>query len=83
MSSLTRLLFFSFIVWLTSGPGCSSTMALLTENGPCSVSEDGKSTIRNEFSWTESAHVLWLDQPARVGYSYGKETDSNEQNRGR
>lgn len=67
-----------FIVWLTGGPGCSSTLALLTENGPCSVNPDGESTTVNPHSWTESAHVLWLDQPAGVGFSYGKETDTNE-----
>lgn len=68
-----------FVVWLTGGPGCSSTLALLTENGPCSVNEDGKSTSVNPFSWTEAAHVLWLDQPAGVGYSYGAETDTGEE----
>jgi cathepsin A (carboxypeptidase C) len=67
------------IVWLTGGPGCSSTLALLTENGPCSVAEDGKSTNLNPYSWTEAAHVLWLDQPAGVGYSYGEMTDTNEE----
>jgi len=67
-----------FILWLTGGPGCSSTLALLTENGPCSVNQDGESTSVNPFSWTESAHVLWLDQPAGVGFSYGEETDTNE-----
>mmetsp|Transcript_1969 Transcript_1969/g.2664 ORF Transcript_1969/g.2664 Transcript_1969/m.2664 type:complete len:595 (-) Transcript_1969:175-1959(-) len=67
------------ILWLTGGPGCSSTLALLTENGPCSVSQDGSSTEINPYSWTETAHVLWLDQPAGVGYSYGKENDYNEE----
>ncbi|KAG7370847.1 peptidase S10 serine carboxypeptidase family protein [Nitzschia inconspicua] len=67
-----------FVVWLTGGPGCSSTLALLTENGPCSVNPDGKTTKINPYSWTEAAHVLWLDQPAGVGYSYGDENDSGE-----
>jgi hypothetical protein len=67
------------ILWLTGGPGCSSTLALLTENGPCKVNEDGKTTSINDFSWTETAHVLWLDQPAGVGYSYGSTTDYNEE----
>lgn len=67
-----------FIVWLTGGPGCSSTLALLTENGPCSVNPDGETTTVNPSSWTEAAHMLWLDQPAGVGFSYGQETDSNE-----
>ncbi|KAL7560293.1 hypothetical protein ACA910_016591 [Epithemia clementina (nom. ined.)] len=68
-----------FILWLTGGPGCSSTMALLTENGPCTVNADGTGTTVNPYSWTETAHVLWLDQPAGVGFSYGAETDTNEQ----
>jgi len=67
-----------FVVWLTGGPGCSSSLALLAENGPCGVNADGKSTHLNPFSWTQVAHVLWLDQPAGVGYSYGSEEDSNE-----
>jgi len=67
-----------FVVWLTGGPGCSSTLALLSENGPCSVN-DNLSTSINPYSWTEAAHVLWLDQPAGVGFSYGDENDSGEE----
>jgi len=68
-----------FVVWLTGGPGCSSSLALLTENGPCSVNSAGDDTIVNPNSWIETAHMLWLDQPAGVGFSYGKLTDHNEE----
>jgi len=67
------------ILWLTGGPGCSSTLALLTENGPCSVNDDGTSTSVNPNSWTEVAHMIWLDQPAGVGYSAGTQNDYNEE----
>lgn len=56
----------------------SNRRALLTENGPCKVNADAKTTSLNPYSWTEAAHVLWLDQPAGVGFSYGSETDTNE-----
>lgn len=67
------------IVWLTGGPGCSSTLALLTENGPCSVNDDGTGTVTNPNSWINVAHMLWLDQPAGVGFSYGDTNDKNEE----
>merc|ERR1712241_1286021 len=59
------------VVWLTGGPGCSSQMALLTENGPCWANEHGNGTIPNEFSWTNKANVIWVDQPAGAGFSTG------------
>lgn len=60
------------VVWLTGGPGCSSLMALLTENGPCSVQPD-LSTELNPYSWNAHANVVWLDQPSNVGYSFTTE----------
>jgi len=68
------------IVWLTGGPGCSSQLALLTENGPCTVSEDGQSTVNNPFSWNTNANIMWLDQPASVGFSYGAPIVDNDHN---
>jgi len=37
------------VVWLTGGPGCSSQMALLAENGPCWVNKHGNGTILNDI----------------------------------
>lgn len=66
------------VIWLTGGPGCSSQLALLSENGPCKVTEDGLNTVNNPYSWNNNANILWVDQPARVGYSYGALVDHNE-----
>lgn len=60
------------VLWLTGGPGCSSTLALLAENGPCTVNDDGETTTPNPSSWNKRANVIWVDQPAGVGFSYGK-----------
>jgi len=59
------------IMWLSGGPGCSSQLALFAENGPCAVSKDGKSTVPNKYGWNSNANVMWVDQPAGVGFSSG------------
>lgn len=71
------------VLWLTGGPGCSSMMALLAENGPCHVQPD-LSTKINPYSWNKQANVIWLDQPTGVGFSYGPDSDfdSSEDNVG-
>ncbi|CAK4525358.1 unnamed protein product [Aphanomyces euteiches] len=63
------------VLWLTGGAGGSSMLALLTENGPCTVADDGLTTVRNPYSWTNNASVIWLDQPTGTGFSYGTEND--------
>jgi cathepsin A (carboxypeptidase C) len=68
-----------FFIWLTGGPGCSSSLALFGENGPCSVNERGDGTIPNAYSWNSNAHALWLDQPTGVGFSYGAVDDHDEE----
>jgi len=67
-------------VWLTGGPGCSSQLALFTENGPCSVKEAGNGTVNNPYSWNENSNIMWVDQPTGVGFSYGdfRDYDHNE-----
>ncbi|OWZ03773.1 Serine protease [Phytophthora megakarya] len=65
------------VLWLTGGPGCSSMMALLSENGPCHVQPD-LSTQLNPYSWTNESNVVWLDQPTTVGFTYGDENDADD-----
>jgi carboxypeptidase C (cathepsin A) len=62
------------VVWLNGGPGCSSLLALLSENGPCTV-QPNLTTQLNPYSWNSHANVIWLDQPSNVGYSYSTEPD--------
>jgi cathepsin A (carboxypeptidase C) len=68
------------IMWLTGGPGCSSMLALLGENGPCTVNKDGATTKLNPQSWNKKANILFVDQPSGTGFSYGDSDsyDSNE-----
>jgi cathepsin A (carboxypeptidase C) len=68
------------VLWLTGGPGCSSEIALFTENGPCSVAKDGRTTKTNAYSWNGKANILFVDQPAGTGFSYGRtgDYDKNE-----
>ena len=57
------------VLWLNGGPGCSSMMGLLTENGPFWVN-DGVNLQRNEHSWNTVANMLYMESPACVGFSY-------------
>jgi len=59
------------MMWLSGGPGCSSQLALFAENGPCTVNEDGTGTTLNHYSWNAKANVMWVDQPAGVGFTTG------------
>lgn len=69
-----------FIMWLTGGPGCSSQLALMTENGPCKPSPDGLTTENNPYSWNTNANIMWVDQPSNVGFSYGDSVVDNDHN---
>ncbi|KAK3995523.1 Alpha/Beta hydrolase, partial [Cladorrhinum sp. PSN332] len=57
-------------IWLNGGPGGSSVMGLLEENGPCFVSADSKTTYLNPWSWNNEVNMLYIDQPVGTGFSY-------------
>jgi carboxypeptidase C (cathepsin A) len=68
------------LVWFNGGPGCSSMLALFSEHGPF-VFDDGEMEIKpNPEPWNKRANVLYLESPAGVGYSFGKEEDDKKHN---
>ncbi|KAI6747646.1 hypothetical protein HG530_015754 [Fusarium avenaceum] len=62
------------ILWMSGGPGASSTgYGNLMELGPCRIAHGGGSTDENQFGWNQNASVLFVDQPASVGFSTAKD----------
>ncbi|KAI0695231.1 Alpha/Beta hydrolase protein [Cytidiella melzeri] len=55
-------------IWLNGGPGESSLVGMLLENGPLRIAENG-SIIPNNASWDKLVDFVWVDQPVGTGYS--------------
>ena len=66
------------VLWHTGGPGCSGMLALVVENGPCHLSDDGMTSSLNPYSWNNNATLIYIDQPTGTGFSYGTDYDHNE-----
>jgi cathepsin A (carboxypeptidase C) len=58
------------VLWLTGGPGGSSMLGMLQELGPCLINDYGNQTVYNPYGWNKEANLLFVDQPAGVGFSY-------------
>ncbi|OBR11257.1 Carboxypeptidase S1 [Colletotrichum higginsianum IMI 349063] len=56
-------------VRLDGGPGASSMNGLFGEIGPCTINAKGK-VADNPLSWSGVSNLLFVDQPATVGFSY-------------
>lgn len=59
------------VLWTNGGPGCSGLLGLGTEHGPFYISRHGKFSP-NPYSWNKLANMLYVEQPAGVGYSYSE-----------
>jgi len=57
------------IFWTNGGPGCTSSLGLFMELGPCRV-VDANTTKYHPQSWNDNANIFFIDQPIGVGYSY-------------
>ena len=63
------------VVWMNGGPGCSSMEGFFFELGPLHF--DGNRTSAglptladNPFAWTAMASVIFVENPAGVGFSF-------------
>ncbi len=66
------------LIWLNGGPGCSSMLGFVDENGPTFIetsSDDKFKFVLNQFSWNKLSNVLYIESPAGVGFSKGSDAD--------
>ncbi|KIM38984.1 hypothetical protein M413DRAFT_447347 [Hebeloma cylindrosporum] len=59
------------IFWTNGGPGCSSSLGLFMELGPCRVLDSDGPQFHPE-SWNSNANIFFIDQPIGVGFSYAE-----------
>ncbi|KAF8579884.1 serine carboxypeptidase [Ramaria rubella] len=64
------------ILWANGGPGCSSSLGVFMEQGPCRVDKGANATTFNPYSWNAKANVFFIDQPIGVGWSYAEYGES-------
>lgn len=57
------------VLWLNGGPGSSSLLGFLTEEGPLLMNATG-GLMQNPYSWTKYVNLLAIEAPIGVGYSY-------------
>ncbi|MEI6791420.1 MAG: hypothetical protein WCK42_09600, partial [Myxococcaceae bacterium] len=56
------------VLWLNGGPGSSSLLGFLYEQGPYIVTP-ALTVEANPFSWNDKVNMLYIDQPLGTGFS--------------
>ena len=59
------------IIMFNGGPGGASTFLAFSNIGPYTVS-NGSTLIEFSQTWARNASLLFIDNPAGVGYSYAE-----------
>ena len=69
------------VLWLNGGPGCSSLDGFIYEHGPFRTDpEDPTKLVRFPHTWVQHAHMLYLEAPAGVGFSYSTDAADYQTN---
>lgn len=72
----------SVIIWLQGGPGAPSQFGCFNEVGPFHITGDSNFNVQyNSYSWNEIGHLVCVDQPVGIGFSYNRAkmvTDTHE-----
>ena len=65
------------LLWMQGGPGCSGVWGMWVEHGPFRLNPFEKEVELNGWAWTRKANMIFIDQPAGVGFSYaGNSSDA-------
>eukprot|EP00193_Tetraselmis_chui_P018622 CAMPEP_0177770264 /NCGR_PEP_ID=MMETSP0491_2-20121128/10822_1 /TAXON_ID=63592 /ORGANISM="Tetraselmis chuii, Strain PLY429" /LENGTH=498 /DNA_ID=CAMNT_0019287447 /DNA_START=178 /DNA_END=1674 /DNA_ORIENTATION=+ len=59
------------VLWMTGGPGCSSELAVLVENGPWHVNHN-MTLSETPYGWDVANTMIFVDQPINTGFSYSE-----------
>ncbi|CAA2933752.1 serine carboxypeptidase-like [Olea europaea subsp. europaea] len=62
------------VVYLTGGPGCSTSQAMFYVNGPFHITNN-LSLVWNDFGWDKVSNIIYVDQPIGTGFSYTSDKD--------
>ena len=54
------------VLWLNGGPGCSSLIGMVYENGPFVFKPGTVNFQINEHAWNQKANVLYITSPQGV-----------------
>lgn len=60
------------IIWLQGGPGAPSQFGCFNEIGPLYIQgkKGSQKPIENPWSWNSFGHIMCVDQPVGVGFSF-------------